>query len=169
MLKRTIVIFLCIVIMLSFGACGIKKTIDKKIAEKVTEGVVDKISGGGINIDIDKGQTTIKGDNGEEITIGTSEWPKDKAANFIPEFKQGNVVSVANSENLCMIIVEDVEEEDFKAYVEKLKDEGFINDVTEYLSSVDLIYSASSDDGITIDLLYSPENKNLSITLKPNK
>lgn len=68
-----------------------------------------------------------------------------------------------------MIIVEDVEEEDFKAYVEKLKDEGFINDVTEYLSSVDLIYSASSDDGITIDLLYSPENKNLSITLKPNK
>ena len=46
MFKKTIVILLTILMMLTLASCGVRKSLDDKIAEKVTEGVVNKATGG---------------------------------------------------------------------------------------------------------------------------
>jgi len=43
--KKTIVILLTILMMLTLASCGVRKSLDEKIAEKVTEGVINKATG----------------------------------------------------------------------------------------------------------------------------
>lgn len=46
MFKKTIVILLTILMMLTLASCGVRQSLDEKIAEKVTEGVINKATGG---------------------------------------------------------------------------------------------------------------------------
>lgn len=166
LMKKIIVIFLVIIIVLSLGACGIRKKIDEKISEKITEGVVNKITGGDANIDIDKGEVTIKGDGGEEVTFGASEWPKGKAADILPEPKEGKIISVMNSDNVCVIMLEEVEEKTYKEYIEELKDKGFINDVYECSDELGASYYASLNENTHMQVSYTSGEKILSISIE---
>lgn len=67
--------------LLSALACG---QVKEKIAEKVTEKVAEKIVEGqsGQKVDLQKDGITMKGENGQVITIGSAatvpaDWPKD--------------------------------------------------------------------------------------------
>lgn len=153
----------------SLVACGVKESINEKITEKVTEGILEKATGGETDIDIKDGGLTIKNEDGEEFSFGQSEWPEGQAADFIPEFKNGNIVSVLNSDGVCLITIEEVEEEDFKEYVKEVKDAGFTNEVTEYSSELGIGYFASLDEYTKISLMYGPENKTLSISTETTK
>jgi len=48
----------------------------------------------GVDADIDGDKVVIKGEDGQELTIGEGEWPSFDLAKSIPEFKGGKIVSV---------------------------------------------------------------------------
>ena len=169
MFKRIIVILLSIVMMLSLASCGVRQNLDQKIEEKVTEGVIKKATGGTADVDLDKGQLTVKGEDGEKVTFGDSKWPEGGAANLIPEFKQGNIVSAINADAACAIMFEQVEEKAFKQYIEDIKVQGFTNDVAEYTSGSTHGFNAHLDDNTMIFVLYDSEGKTLTVNFEISK
>lgn len=168
MFRKISVILLSILVMLTLASCGVKQSLDEKIAEKVTEGVIDKATGGEANIDIDKGELTLKGEDGEKITFGENKWPKGEAASLIPEFKKGKIVTAINSDKACTVMIEQVEEKDFKNYVEELKNRGFTNDAAE-LSSASQSYGAHLNENTMVFVMYDSEQKALTISLEISK
>lgn len=166
MVKKILVIILVLVMLFTLGACGIRKKIDEKISEKITEGVVNKITGGNADIDFDKGGLTIKGEDGQELTFGSTEWPKGKAANLLPKLKKGNITSVMNSENLSIITIEEIDEKVFNEYIKELKDKGFENDITELSGSSTKSYYATLNENTLVQVIYGVEDKSLNITVQ---
>jgi len=151
--------------MLSLTSCGVKQSVDEKIAEKVTEGVINKATGGEADLDISDGKLTMKGEDGATATFGDSKWPEGQAADLIPRFKKGNVISVINSDKGCMVVLEKVELKDFEKYIEELKSQGFTNDVTEYSIDTNRNYTAKSNDKTTIAVFYDSAGKTTTINL----
>jgi len=88
MFKKLIVILLTVLMMLSLASCGIKKSVDEKIAEKVTEGIVNKATGGEVDLDIKDGQLTVKGEDGEKVSFGDTKWPEGQTADLLPKLKK---------------------------------------------------------------------------------
>lgn len=164
--KRILVILLALTLVLSLSGCGIKEKINEKVTEKITESVLEKVGGEGTDIDFDQGTLTLKGQDGESVTFGAGEWPEDGAADLIPEFKKGTVASVMNSETACMIVITEVDQDDYESYVEKMKDRGYTNDVTESSDQFGILYSASSDDGSIIGLTYLPDSQEFVINFE---
>lgn len=166
MFRKISVILLSIIVMLTLASCGVRQSLDEKIAEKVTEGVVNKATGGEANIDIGKGELTLKGEDGEKITFGEGKWPKGEAAGLIPEFKKGKIITAVNSNKACNIMLEQVEEKDYKQYVEELKDRGFINDAAEFTSGSSQSYGAHLNENTMAFVLYEAEEQVLTISLE---
>lgn len=166
MLKKISVILLSIFVLLTLASCGVRQSLDEKIAEKVTEGVINKATGGEANIDIDKGELTLKGEDGEKITFSESKWPKGEAANLIPEFKKGKIVTSANSDKACTIMIEQVEEKDYKQYVEELKERGFTNDAAELSSGSSQSYGAHLNEKTMVFVMYDSGQQALTISLE---
>jgi hypothetical protein len=73
-----------------------------------------------------------------------------------------------NADSACVIMIENVQENDFKQYMEEVKKAGFTKDVAEHSSTVGFGYLASSDNG-RISIAYGPEEKSLSITIEKNE
>lgn len=166
MIKKILVILLTSLMMLSLASCGVRQSIDDKIAEKVTEGVVKKATGGEADLDLKKGELTVKGEDGKTVTFGESKWPEGGAAKLIPELKNGQIISVINSAEASVIMMEQVEEKDFKQYVEKLKERGFKNEATESTSQSGASYSAQSDENTMVFVMYDTENKTITISIE---
>lgn len=170
MMKKVSVVLLCAVILLTMTACNVKQKINEKIAEKVTEGVLEKVAGDGTKIDISEGGISFEGEGGEKITFGTDEWPKGGAADLIPEFKKGSIVSVVNAEKGCMILLEDVERKDAEDYIKKIKNQGFTKDPIDSSGSDGLLnYIAGLDEKTLIAVMYEEEGKGLSINVEINE
>lgn len=155
MKKKIIFIFLLIAILLMVVGCGAKQKMEEKIAEKFVESAL------GGNIDIDGDEVTIKGEDGE-VTFGSNEWPNSDVANKIPKFKGGTITSAVNSDNYVFIIIEEVEESDFKDYYEKVKSD-FNKESYDAKFDDTISYTGSNDDGVTIIIAYSTSDKGLSI------
>lgn len=168
MLKKITVILLCVLMMFSLASCGVKQNLNEKIAEKVTEGVINKATDGQLDVDLKGDELTLKGKDGEKVTIGDTKWPKTGAGNLLPEFKKGKITSTMNSENGCMIIIEEVAEKDYKAYLEEIKEQGFTNEIVEFSSGTAESYSANKDEKEIINILYDSENQGLHITFEIN-
>ncbi|MDD3852139.1 MAG: hypothetical protein PHD40_00615 [Syntrophomonadaceae bacterium] len=166
MFKRLTVILLTVIMMLSLASCGVKKSVDEKIAEKVTEGIVNKATGGEADLNIKDGQLTMKGEDGETVTFGDTKWPEGQAADLLPKFKKGKIITVINADKACMVTLENVEPQDYKYYVEELKSKGFSNDIQEFSSELNDNYSAKSNDSTIVYVLYDSENKYVTINLE---
>jgi hypothetical protein len=169
MLKKSTLVFLCIVLVFSLSACNVKQKINEKIAEKVTEGVLEKIAGDGTNIGINEDGITFEGEGGEKISFGSGEWPKGGAADLIPEFKKGTIVSVVNADSGCMIMLEDVEKKDAEDYITKVKNEGFTEEPMESLGDLTISYIAGLDEKTFVSVMYDEESKGLSINVQINE
>lgn len=165
MFKKLIILLLTMLMMLSLASCGVKQSVDEKIAEKVTEGVINKASGGDADLDISDGKLTMKGEDGETVTFGDTKWPEGQAADLIPRLKKGTIISVINADKACMIVLEKVELKDFEKYVEELKSQGFTNDVTEYSIETNRNYTAKLNDKTKIVVFYDSTGKTISINL----
>ncbi|NLO24662.1 MAG: hypothetical protein GX114_00755 [Clostridiales bacterium] len=167
MLRKTVLVLLCVVLVFSLAACNAKRKINEKIAEKVTEGVLEKIAGDGTEIDISEGGITFEGEGGEKITFGSDEWPKGGAADLIPEFKKGSIVSAVNANPGCVIVLEDVEKKDVEDYIKKVKEKGFTEEAMDLSGSDGFTnYVAGLDEKTFIAVVYDKENKGLSINVK---
>lgn len=162
-----------LVLLFSTG-CGFKKSIEDKMAEEITEGVLEKVAGDDADIELDDGNISIKGEDGSELTIGSEaigseEWPKGKVIDLIPEFKHGTIASSMNSDTACVITLEDVEQKAFDSYLEEVKSIGYTKDGIDSSSDIVISYYAISEkDNSQITLSYTIENKDmmLSITLE---
>ena len=117
----------------------------------------------GDKVDIDGDTMTVKGDDGEKVTIG-GKWPDSKLAKKIPEFKKGNVVSSMETNEGVTISLENVKAKDAKPYIEKIKKE-YSKDSSEYETDGTLIYSGFGDDNIEVSICYAEKDETFFITI----
>ncbi|NLW44930.1 MAG: hypothetical protein GXY92_07070 [Syntrophomonadaceae bacterium] len=166
MYKKIIVVLISILMVLTLASCGVREKVNEKIFEKVTETVINKATGGAADIDLDGDKLTIKGEDGEELTIGGSEWPDSGAATMIPEFKHGKVVSAFNSDASCAIVLEEVQEQDFKDYLDELKGLGYTENSYTFSQETAQTYSAEAEDGSAISVTYNGNDQTLTISFR---
>jgi hypothetical protein len=65
-----------------------------------------------------------------------------------------------------MVMMEEVESEDFKQYLADIKAAGYTNDATELNSPESQIYSAYLNENTMVYLQYAPESKTLNVSLE---
>jgi len=157
-------------------------SLDKKIGESITEGILEKAGGEDADINIDgedfsitteDGEMTFdedgysfEGEDGEEMTIsGDNEWPEGTAADLIPKFDKGKITATMNLDTGCTIVIEEVEKDDYTEYIEKVKDAGFTTDQYESTSEDMSSYAAYLDEKTNFSIYYFPPDKNVTITL----
>lgn len=169
MFKRIILGLLTVLLVLSLAGCGVKEKVNEKISEKVTEGVMEKAAGDDVDVDLDGDQVTFKDKDGNKLTVGDSKWPETGAANLLPELKKGKIISAVNSDEACVVLIENIEEKDFKQYVEELKTKGFTKEVTEYTNESSQGYNAYLNEKTAVFVAYDAQNKGLSINLQASK
>lgn len=155
-----------VIVVLSLTGCGLRRNIEKKIGNKITEGILEKVAGEGADVDLEEGTFSFKDEDGSEISIGASKWPKGKAIDLIPEFKHGKIVSTVNTDTGSAVTLEEVEEKDFEEYLEKIKSLGYTKDSATSSMEEMTSYSASSEkDDSRISISYFGDNKGMMITI----
>jgi hypothetical protein len=169
MSKKVITILLVVFMVAAVCGCGAKDKMEDKVAESIAEGLINKAVDGEGKVDIDGDKVSIKGKDGEEYSFGEAEWPNSGAAKQIPQLSKGTVVSTMNSEQYCMIMLEEVEQADFNRYLEEIKAQGFTNDSYEFTSDTGCNYSASKDENTTISVMYDSETKAVIINYEINQ
>jgi len=157
-MKRVFTVCLILIVLLTLAGC---KSPSEIAAEKLTEKVLSEATGGKVNIDGDK--ITIETKDGS-VSLGGTEWPQDKMGKNIPKL-DGKVNYVANSDELCMIVVEEVKSADFEKYLEKVKDAGYNQDEVNFSDSSSVSYMATNADGIAFHITYLIESEEVSITV----
>lgn len=156
-MRKIAIYIVLIAILISTTACGAKQKMEEKIAEKIVETAV------GADVDIDGEEVTVKGENGEEVSIGSSEWPSSDFAKKLPEFKKGKITNAVSSEDYVMITVEEVEKQDFiDYYMEIIKSFTMDNNVQKALNS--LAYTGNNAEGITMSIVYNVDEKSVNIS-----
>ncbi|HEX2946956.1 MAG TPA: DUF6591 domain-containing protein [Clostridia bacterium] len=160
-MKKLIAGVLIFFMILSLAGCGVKENLEKKAGEALTEKMIEGAGGG--DVDIEGSTVTIKGENGEELVVGDSEWPKSELAKSVPEFKEGKITGVLDSEDSVFISLESVKKSDADAYLEKIK----VDFTQEPLETTDdeggFNYGAKNADGINVTILYSGENLTITV------
>jgi hypothetical protein len=156
-MKKISYILIVAVFLSLFSGCGAKQKMEDKIAEKIIEQAI-----GDADIDIDGDEITIKSQEGD-VTFGSTEWPDSQLSGKIPEFKKGNIVSVMNSEAYLLVIIEDVEADDFMDYYNKIKGE-FDRESYETKSQDTIAYAGKNEAGINIVTSYTTGDKTASIS-----
>jgi len=179
MSRKIIAFVITLAMILLLAGCNL----DKKIGESITEGILEKASDEDIDIDLDgedfsittedgemnfdeDGGYTFEGEDGEVVTVSSdNEWPEGMAADLLPKLNKGTITYTMNLGNGCMVSIEEIEEDEYTAYLEKVKDAGFTEDEYETKSDDILAYSAYSDEKTYLSIYYTPSEKTLSITL----
>ncbi len=107
----------------------------------------------------------IKGEDGEEVTFGSTEWPSGEAADLLPSLSNGTVSSVMNSEKYCMIIVTGVSESDFNNYVQAVQDVGFSENPFTMNSDDGLYFGASYNETTSAAVTFTGESGEMTIVV----
>lgn len=155
-MKKILICLLTFALIFSFTGCGAKEKLEEKAAEKILQGA-------GVDANIDGDKVVIKGEDGQELTIGSGEWPTSGLAGHIPVFEGGKIVSVMEADDSLFIMLEDVSDEDFTAYLEEIK-AAFTGENYEMNTGTGMIYTAANDSDISVMLTYE-KDAGLSITL----
>lgn len=154
-MKNIFILTILVIALLMLNGCGAKQKMEDKLAEKIVETAL------GTDVDIDGEEVTFEGEDGS-VTFGSSEWPDSELAKRIPEFKDGKITSVVNSEAYVFIIMEEVDENDFKDYLNDVKSK-FTEEAYESKFEETIAYSASDTEGTAMIISYTTSDKTLSI------
>lgn len=155
-MKKIFIGLLVILLTLFMAGCGAKEKASEKAAEKILEAA-------GVEADIDGDKVVVKGEDGQELTIGEGEWPTSDLAKSIPEFKGGKIVSVMEANDSLFIMIEEISDEVFTAYLEEIK-ETFTGETYEMNTGTGMMYSAGNSEGIRVMLTYE-KDAGVSITV----
>ena len=157
-MKKLSVALLVILLACSLlTGCGVKEKIEQKVGEKVIEEIVGDED---VDIDIDGDKITVKGKDGETLTMGGVEWPD---IDYIPEFKKGEIISAANDgEGNVMIILEKVDRNDFEDYVEGIKKD-FPEETNEMQVEEYLLFEGKNAKGEKAVIQYFINDNSLTI------
>lgn len=156
---------------------------EDKISEKIAEEMIEKSSGGEVDVDIDgedvtytteEGEVTvtnddstfvIEGEDGSSMQSGDNvEWPTDQAAAYLPKCSAGKVSYLMNSDESCIIMLDEVSQEDYDQYEQAIKDAGYTNNAVESTAEDMVLYSGASADGVTVTVYISPSEAVMQIT-----
>ena len=159
-MKKFLTGLLVLLLALLLGGCGTKEKLEEKAGEAFTENILEDA---GVEADLDGDKVVIKGEDGQELTIGEGEWPTSNLAKNIPEFTGGKIVSVMEAEDSLFIMIEDISDEDFTAYLEEVK-EAFAEETYEMKTGTGMIYTAINDSDISVMLTYE-KDAGFSITI----
>ncbi|MGI6404011.1 MAG: DUF6591 domain-containing protein [Oscillospiraceae bacterium] len=163
-MKKVLIGALILLLALSTAGCGVKK----KLEQKAGEALVEKILGtAGVDADIEGDQVVFKGDDGQELTIGSGKWPSSDLAKSIPEFKGGNIVTMMEAEDSLYIMIEEISDQDFSDYLEEIKDM-FTEETYEMSTKTGMMYGAENGEGLGIMLTYEKDS-GMSITVSQVK
>ena len=161
-MKKVLVLALVILMTFSLAGCGVKDKIEQKVTEKVVEKVIESAAGDeNTEVDLSEGKITFKGEDGGTVVFGGTQWPDD--IDIIPEFTEGNVVSVIkDNESNAMIALDEVAQEDFEDYLADLKGV-FTENVMEM--NVDNVFAFSGQDskGNFIQITYDFNGESVTI------
>ena len=160
-MKKIFVLSLIIGLVLLLAGCGVKENVEKKVGEKITETIIEKAVGDeNTQVDIDGDKITIMDADGGEVSLGGTEWPE---IDYLPEFKGGNIISAAkDGEGNVMIILEKVEENDYKKYVEDINKD-FTEDVAQMETDEYSLFEAKNSKGCRVAVQYFYGDKSLTI------
>jgi hypothetical protein len=160
-MKKWIGCLLILVLLLSLAGCGIKENLEKKAGEALAENVLESTGGGDVDINGDK--ITIKGESGEELTVGGTEWPKSELAKSVPEFQTGTITAVLDSADCVIVSLESVKEADAAAYFATVKKD-FTREPFEVNAEGSTSFGAKNADGVSVALQYSGETLTITVT-----
>lgn len=162
MKKMFSVVLVLLLSTILFG-CGIKEKIEQEASEAITEKVLEKSSGGEVDVDIDGENFSITGEDGEKIEIGATDWPEDEFFKDIPKLDAGNIASTIASDTGTMLVVNEVDADTFSSYYEDIKSAFSQNPVEANFEGL-ITYSASNENGITISINYTTEDGSVVIS-----
>jgi predicted small lipoprotein YifL len=152
-LKKFIAIFLLLALVCFTAAgCGAKDKLEEKMAEELTEAMLEQ--GGAEDVEIDGDKVTITGEDGEKVSYGGGEWPDSDLVKNIPEFKKGKLASTVETTNYLMVSFEEVDEADAVAYIEKNKPD-FTVDHYESKAEDMISFAGSNEEGLQLTLTYT--------------
>ena len=160
-MKKKLVLILVVLLTVSLIGCGAKEKLEEKAIEAVAEKVIEKAGGGDVDIDGDK--VTVKGEDGEEATFGSTDWPTSELAKNIPEFKGGKIVSVMEASDSLIISIEEASKKDFDEYFNEIK-KIYTNQSYDMKTEDGITYGASDDKGYGVTIIYgADETLNISL------
>jgi hypothetical protein len=169
-------------LLTSIAVCNVGCNLGEKIGTKITEEMVEESLGEDVEVEIDgdkanysteEGELSIDGDavtfegeDGTVISSGTeNEWPEGDAANCLPKLTCGVITYVMNGPEACMLMVEEITEEDYSQYLQEVKEAGYTENQTESVAEGLKIYSGSNKENAVATLSYVPEENSIQITL----
>lgn len=152
-MKKLLIGLLVLLLVISFAGCGAKEKAEEKAGEALAEKILENA---GVDADLDGDKVVIKGEDGQELTIGAGEWPSSDLAKSIPEFKGGKVVSVMEADDSLFIMIEVISEDDFTAYLDEIK-KIFTEEAFKMNTDTGMIYAAGNDKGIGVTLTYEKD------------
>lgn len=147
-MKKLMAFLLVLLMAAALVGCGVGEA----VAEKATEKAIETAGGG--DVDIDGDTVTVKGEDGETLTMGGTQWPDSELIKNIPEFKKGDVSSVMDSADAVWVILESVKEEDAEEYLETIKKE-YAQESFEANSEGSITYGAKNEAGVGVSLQFS--------------
>ena len=165
-MKKVLSLLIAAMLVISLAGCGIKNKVENKIGEKIGEKVVEGATGNKVDIDGDK--VTVKGEDGTEATFGGKEWPDNDIMKDIPKFEKGTLTGTTASEELNIIMIEEVEKKDFQNYWEKIKDR-FSNQPFSLEADDVLSYGGVDEKGIGVQLAYNSADKSFTFSISKSK
>jgi len=165
-MKKGLIWIILLVSILALAGCGSKEALEEKAGEALAEKIIGDAIGG--NIDVDGDKVTIKGEDGQEVTFGTTEWPKSDLIKNIPKFEDGTIASVMDSKDSVWINFEQVKKDDFEKYLDKIKND-YTEEAYEINSDGNLTYSASNSEGIIVQIYYVDETLTITVIKAPKE
>ncbi len=163
-MKKILALSLLLVLIISLAGCGVKKKVEEKAGEKIAETLIEKAVGDkDTKVDIEGDAIKITDAEGAELTLGGTEWPE---VPYLPRFKGGSIISVVKEgEGNFMVILEEVEEQAYRDYVESISKD-FTENVTQVESEDYLLYEGRNSQGYSASVQYFRGDKSLWISGK---
>ncbi|MBE7064651.1 MAG: hypothetical protein E7384_02400 [Ruminococcaceae bacterium] len=90
----------------------------------------------------------------EKPELKTVPWGQDSFTVLLPECPFGAVTQITPGDDLCLVLVEQIEESEAVLYMDKLAEKGFTSSGADAdLHTAGLNYS--NDSGVTVNVVYS--------------
>ncbi len=160
-MKKIAIGLLACILVLAMAGCGVRQRMEQKAGDALAEKILKDI---GVDADVDGDQVVIQGEDGQQLTVGEGKWPTSALAKSIPEFKGGKITSALQAEDSLFILVEEVSEKDFAAYLDQIK-KIFAEQPYQMDSEGGMMYSAKNDTGINVALTYEKDaGMSISVT-----
>jgi len=161
--NKNIIIIVVVVVVLILVGNMVRGYFSRKMSESITEKIIEKGTGGKVDID----NSTVKfSDKEGTFEVGTAKWPSDLSSE-VPKFSAGELVAAARinngSVNGWSIMIKNVEEDSVTGYTKQLEGAGW--KTTSQVNFAAAIYQYEKGN-LKLNLAYDPSSKGVNIMIE---